>query len=172
MKKYFRSNMGFTLVELLVVIAIIGILSAVVVLAINPVKITKNARDKRRVTDLKTIQLALSQYVVKVEQYPSEAYCDSSIGSSGTACPISPPQNDWNFSSTFITQLKSRGDIGNIPKDPINNSTYYYYYEPSCNQERCSTTVGGNGKCCAYYLGCNFETDASGFVWVYNDISY
>ncbi|KKP70072.1 MAG: hypothetical protein UR67_C0002G0192, partial [candidate division CPR3 bacterium GW2011_GWF2_35_18] len=33
---HFQNSLGFTLIELLIVIAIIGVLSSVVVLAINP----------------------------------------------------------------------------------------------------------------------------------------
>ena len=55
-----KASRGFTLIELLVVIAIIGILSSVVLASLNSAR-TK-ARDTRRVSDMKQIQIALELY--------------------------------------------------------------------------------------------------------------
>ena len=43
---------GFTLIELLIVIAILGILAAAVLVAANPGKRTKQARDAARKNDI------------------------------------------------------------------------------------------------------------------------
>ncbi len=53
---------GFTLIELLVVIAILGILSTVVVVAVNPARQLAKARDVQRETDLIGIMSAILQY--------------------------------------------------------------------------------------------------------------
>lgn len=53
---------GFTLFELLLVIAILGILSTVLVVAINPGRQLAKARDTRRETDLVAILGAVYQY--------------------------------------------------------------------------------------------------------------
>lgn len=50
---------GFTLVELLVVLGIIGILAVVVVLILNPATLFAQARDARRVEDIRTLASAL-----------------------------------------------------------------------------------------------------------------
>lgn len=65
--KIFRSNLqkGFTLIELLVVIGIIGILAAVVIVAVNPARQFASARDSQRKSDLYSITSAVYQYAVE-----------------------------------------------------------------------------------------------------------
>ena len=55
---------GFTLIELLLVIGIIGILAAVVIVAINPTKQLGDARNAQRRSDVKTILDACYQYAL------------------------------------------------------------------------------------------------------------
>ncbi len=50
---------GFTLLELLIVIAIIAILSISLVFMLNPAETLRKARDTQRISDMKTIQLAI-----------------------------------------------------------------------------------------------------------------
>jgi len=59
---------GFTLIELLMVIAIIGILSSIVMVSLGSSK-TKS-RDAKRVSDIKTLQLALATYYSDNLYYP------------------------------------------------------------------------------------------------------
>jgi prepilin-type N-terminal cleavage/methylation domain-containing protein len=56
---------GFTLIELLVVIGIIGILAAVVLVAVNPARQFASARDTQRRSDLYSITNAVYQYAVE-----------------------------------------------------------------------------------------------------------
>ncbi len=60
---------GFTLIELLVVIAIIGILSSVVLASLNSAR--EKARDGKRISDVKQIQLALELYFDDFGGYPT-----------------------------------------------------------------------------------------------------
>lgn len=54
---------GFTLVELLVVIGILAVLTAVVLVAVNPVRQFAQARDTQRRADVNTISAAVIAYI-------------------------------------------------------------------------------------------------------------
>jgi prepilin-type N-terminal cleavage/methylation domain-containing protein len=56
---------GFTLIELLVVIGIIGILAAIVLVAVNPGRQFAQARDTQRRADLYSITNAIYQYATE-----------------------------------------------------------------------------------------------------------
>lgn len=65
-------NQGFTLIELLVVIAIIGMLSSVILASLNSAR--NKARDARRLSDLKQIQIALELYYDTNRSYPNPGW--------------------------------------------------------------------------------------------------
>ncbi|MFA6272955.1 MAG: prepilin-type N-terminal cleavage/methylation domain-containing protein [Candidatus Paceibacterota bacterium] len=61
---------GFTLMELLVVIAIIGILSSIVIASMTSAR--QKARDTKRISDVKQLQLALALYAdANSNHYPT-----------------------------------------------------------------------------------------------------
>lgn len=68
-----RKTTGFTLIELLVVIAIIGILAALLVLAINPVEMQRRARDATRMSDFASLQRAIDLAVIDGAPVPDTA---------------------------------------------------------------------------------------------------
>ena len=64
----YKLKKAFTLIELLVVIAIIGILASIVIESLSTAK--AGARDARRVSDIKNIQLSLAEYYNDNLKYP------------------------------------------------------------------------------------------------------
>jgi prepilin-type N-terminal cleavage/methylation domain-containing protein len=58
------SKRGFTLIELLIVIAIIGILAAIVLVAVDPAKRLGQSRDARRQSEVNAILNAVLNYTV------------------------------------------------------------------------------------------------------------
>ncbi len=62
MKKINKQS-GFTLIEILVVIGIIAILATIVLIAINPARQFRQARDTQRVSNSNAILNAIGQYI-------------------------------------------------------------------------------------------------------------
>lgn len=101
---------GFTLIELLVVIAIIGILSSVVLTSLNRAR--SQARDTRRVAEMRSIITALELYRLKYDKMP--CFGNPSI-----------PTSDNDSSPNFLQPLVDEGFLPDNPHDP---STLRYFY--------------------------------------------
>jgi prepilin-type N-terminal cleavage/methylation domain-containing protein len=87
---------GFTLVELLVVVAIIGLFSAVALSNFNAARI--KARNVKRASDLKQIQLALEIYYDQYGSYPSTSTWRSQCAAYGSYSEI-PDSISASFST-------------------------------------------------------------------------
>ncbi|MBP6993855.1 type II secretion system protein [Candidatus Woesebacteria bacterium] len=58
------NNQGFTLVELLVTIGIVAILMSITLIALNPEKQFRSAREAKRMADVSVILNGVSQYLI------------------------------------------------------------------------------------------------------------
>ncbi len=107
-----QTRPGFTLIELMVVIAIIGMLASVVLASLSASQ--REARDQRRIADLKQLQKAFELYIGDHYNYPREAQ-----GMNG----------DISTNETFQAELAPY--LTGTPVDPagIGNATYRYYYD-------------------------------------------
>ena len=111
-----KSQKGFTLIEMVIVIAVIGILMGLVFNGTRSVQ--SNARDTRRLADLKKIQTYLELYYNKCNYYPGTT----------ASCQKSTPSN-W---AGLKIALGLVADSGDIPEnDPSGNSYYYAVAEDS-----------------------------------------
>lgn len=70
---HFKSSKGFTLIELLIVIAILGVLSAVVLIGINPTEQLAKGRDAGRKTAVGQVGRAAQAYFTDQAVYPTVA---------------------------------------------------------------------------------------------------
>jgi prepilin-type N-terminal cleavage/methylation domain-containing protein len=119
---------GFTLIELLVVIGIIGILAAIVVIAVNPGRQFAQARDTQRRSDLLGITNAVYQFAAEhdgnlpttddtsaTSNFPTAATCIGdtapcyNLAAAGDAATL----NDGAFSEVLVPTY-----IAEIPVDP------------------------------------------------------
>lgn len=96
---------AFTLIELLVVIAIIGILAAMILVAVSGAR--AKARDSRRKSDLRSYKSALAQYFTDNDAYPASTAND-----------------------TFQATLPTLGTqyIKTTPADPTTGTSTPYHY--------------------------------------------
>ncbi len=109
-----KSGAGFTLIELLVVMAVIGFLASIIVASLADAQ--RDARDRKRVEDLKQLEIALNLYHNDNNSYPRE-----SQGSNGLIEP----------GTTFASILAPY--ISAVPVDPqtSDDNSFGYYYDGS-----------------------------------------
>jgi prepilin-type N-terminal cleavage/methylation domain-containing protein len=110
-------NKGFTLIELLIVIGIISILSSGVILAINPSRQFKLARDSKRSTDVNTILNALSQ---NMSENKGVLTCDGNIEVIPQTESVIKSMGGFNIAPCVVPLFLTA-----IPHDPNKTEAYY-----------------------------------------------
>lgn len=105
---------GFTLIELLVVIGILGILMAVVIVAVNPSRQFAQARDTQRKADLSAITSAIVQYSVDHNgNYPT-------TGTPATPVITTTPTDVAGLATFLVPDY-----IAAVPTDPTPGQPVY-----------------------------------------------
>ena len=120
-----NTRKGFTLIEVLVVIGIIAVLASVVLVAINPSRQFKLARDLQRSTNLDAILNAIHQ---NMSEHKGIFVC------SGTTRPI-PATYTRIKSSTVI------GDLGDLAGCLVPNYIASMPFDPSLSAAHFASTT-------------------------------
>lgn len=154
-RTFTAAKKGFTLIELLIVIGIIGILAAVVLVAVDPAKRLKQARDARRYAEVNSLLNAILNYTVDKKGALPAAIASATANpimiGTGTACAVG---GNCTFvmgsaSNTIATcaDLSVLVDeyIAELPIDPrgLNDLTGYVY---SADQTGYYITKSANGR--------------------------
>lgn len=139
----FKKLRGFTLIELLIVIAILGILAAAVLVAANPGKRTRQAKDSTRKSDVGQLATALQAYYTTPGQgaYPGGNGCGAAGG---------------------FTVLTAQGDLKQIPTGPgIAGAAENY----------CMTINGASTEAAVYATLEDPTTGTGSFLWCWTSTS-
>ena len=120
-----RSIKGFTLIELLVVIAILSILLVIVLVAINPARQTKAARNTQRKADVLTILNAVGQYYVATGSFPGN------IDNVATGTPKFINSGDSDTGTNFCNDLVPTY-VAALPFDPFDSNNGKSYKFTDC----------------------------------------
>lgn len=130
-------NKGFTLIELLVVISIIGFLASIVLSNLSEVQ--AQARDVRRIQDIRNIINALESYRTKNGHFPCSGESDST-------------------EADFLSELVDAKYLPAKPEDPINSSAYNYFYW---------SFQGAPGGQCGQYILLNYDRESEATECMY-----
>ena len=119
-----RRQKGFTLIELLIVVAIIGIIAAIAIP--NLLNAINRSRQKRSMSDIRTIGTAVEAYAVDWAYYPTETQ-DTVVNTLAPhIAPIyikkAPPTDGWRFDFRAVSESRFY-TIGSAARDKIWEST-------------------------------------------------
>jgi prepilin-type N-terminal cleavage/methylation domain-containing protein len=111
-----KNKKAFTLVELAIVLLVIGILAGIVLR--NMGGFTVQARDARRVADLRNTAIYLQAYFSRFGTYPTTA--------------------SW---TQLEAELRNKKIVNNLPKDPSNRLYDYYPCKKNITDESFNVAI-------------------------------
>ncbi len=124
-RKQLNKQRGFTLIEMVVVIAVMGILMGLAFQGFTTIQ--ANARDTRRVSDLRNVQTQLELYFARCGHYPTTSACGS-LSQPATGAALSPWATLVGNSTTNLGLVTQPGEV---PNDPIAVQSYQYAFGPN-----------------------------------------
>ena len=126
------SGAGFTLIELLLSIGLIGILSSVVIVAINPLKQLAAAEDVRRRNSANQLERALAQYLVEYDTFPGDSTIPEGAANALPICRTSFAESSGCINFDALVE-RTRDFLPCFPRDGsetnANRSGYAVYQE-------------------------------------------
>ena len=146
MRKNNRRERGFTLVELLIIIGIIGILFAVILIAVDPARRFSESRDAVRRQDVRDILEAVVEYTTDnkgntptgLDDVPASIQL---LGNSALDCSASPcagyVSSEISTSCLDLSGSLVESYLASIPQDPNTGNagdTRYYINKTSGNR--------------------------------------
>ena len=129
------SKRGFTLIELLVVIGILAVLTAAVVVVLNPAELLAQSRDTQRFADFDAVRGAVALYLSVATTTSFTAGPFSTNGTDGYSLGVAATRDDYRIDGNgwvaidFTQMSNPSSPITALPRDPLNNATYHYAYE-------------------------------------------
>ena len=150
-----KKESGFTLIELLIVIAIIGILAAIAIP--NLLNAVQRGKQKRTMSDMRSLATAVEAYAVDNNYYPTAAACSTYPY---TAAAVAIDDNSW-------TQLTPTY-IGNPPRRDAWQNLYGFIRDASGNNYLVQSR-GRDGATGSFgFNGCGTTTDFNDDI-IYSD---
>lgn len=139
---YFSSDTkGFTLIEILLVIGIIAVLATVVIVALDPAKRFKDARDSRRFSDMQSILSAVQQYIVDnkgVLPAGVDTY-ERQIGTENSGCELAYGICSANLPYCIDLSTPLARYLKALPYDPATGSPERTHYSIQVNENNIIT---------------------------------
>lgn len=152
--QHHRDGAGFTLIELLIVIAIIGILAAITLAVINPVKQRRKAKEAVAEANLARICQALIACQSSLSSYQAD-YCDSwdEIG------VIKPTQPTGLTQDYHLARSGTTGDWNYVYARVVVEGCYltclvYNNFANWCGESP-GTVVNDGGSCASRHTLCH-----------------
>ena len=116
-----QRHSGFTLIELLIVIAIIGILAAIAIP--NLLNAVQRGKQKRTMSDMRTLATAVEAYAVDNNSYPAAACNPGVFTASGVQLAT---DSFTNLTPTYLGEVPAADGWGNFMVYALNGTTNQY----------------------------------------------